>query len=252
MTVNGTYVRTVPTGDVWLYDFDKGVYDTLGGFVSNGKYYLHVDTVPPPPFPVGREAEHGDIGERGDLMPGVPMGFAASDERFLPFVYPMVVIRRESVTEAPQRWPSRGIQYRAPAPGAEPVTVNYSPTITLEGWSEYEQKPVAHPYDISYMISVLSTGEKAEQHAQAMLKHVMRTFQPRDSCGLRVRDSIGDTRLYEVFAEGPVSLREAMDLVEQQSGYSYTITVQAELDLRDPYFTKPATSLVFGWNNGVN
>ncbi len=49
-----------------------------------------------------------------------------------------------------------------------------------------------------------------------------------------------------------MSLREALDLLDQQAGYSYTITVQAEIDLRDPYLTSPATSLVFGWNNGVN
>ncbi|NIQ77033.1 MAG: hypothetical protein GTN93_02815, partial [Anaerolineae bacterium] len=139
---------------------------------------LQVDGVPPPPFPVGREAEYGEIGVLGDVMPGVPMGFAAGDERFLPFIYPMIVIRRESIIDAPQRWPSRALSYRAPAPGATPVTVNYSPTITLEGWSKYQEKPAPHTYDISYMISVLATDEKAEQHAQAMLKHVMRTFPP--------------------------------------------------------------------------
>ena len=251
--IDPTYVNDAPTGDVWLDDFDTAVFENLGGTISNDKFYVDINGVPPPPFDYSRESEYKRIGEEGDIMPGIPMGFAAGDERFFPFVYPIISIRRESVEPSLQRWPSRNLKYRAPAPGANPVTVQWGPNLTLEGWDKYEQQQGAYPFDIMYMISVMATDERAEQHAQAMLKHTMRRFPPRDAPPLIVPDSLGDERLYEVIADsGPVSLREALDLVDEQCGYSYTIQVQAELDLRDPYVTRAATSLDFKWHPGVN
>jgi hypothetical protein len=251
--INTTYVSDTPTGDVWLDDFDTAVFENLKGFISNDKFYVNIDGVPPPPYNHERESEYRRIGEPGDVMPGIPMTFAAADERFVSFVYPTFVIRRESVEPALTRWPSRSLKYRAPAPGANPVTVQWGPNLTLEGWDKYEHQQSAYPFDIMYMISIMTTDEKAEQHAQLMLKHIMRRFPPRDAAGLIVPDSIGDDRLYEVIADsGPVSLKEALDLVDEQSGYSYTIQVQAELDLRDPYVQQVATSLDFNWHSGVD
>jgi len=254
--VNPTYVSTQRTGDVWLEDFDVGVIETMGGFIADGDYFMQISGVPPTPWPTDRESRSVTFARRGDTMPGVMVTFVAPDSRITPFVYPCIVVRRESIEPANSRWPSRHLKYRTPAEGANPVTHTWNDqngvTHTINGYDAYEEQQGNFPFDITYMISVLATAKKAETYAQRMLKHVMRVYPPRDGRGVYVKDSIGDTRTYEVFAEGPASLREAMDMVDHQAGYSVNIRVEGELDLKDPYVVKAATSLDFRYILGVN
>jgi len=254
--INPTYVSNKRTGDVWLEDFDVGVVETMGAFVSDGDYFLQIDGVPNTPWPTDRESRSATFSVRGDRMPGVMITFVAPDDRITPFVYPCIVVRRESIEPAMNRWPSRHLKYRAPAEGANPVTHSWydqnGQLHTVNGYDSYEEQLGNFPFDITYMISVLASAKKAETYAQRMLKHVMRVYPPRDASGVRVKDSIGDIRAYEVSAEGPSSLREALDMVDHQAGYSVNIKVEGELDLKDPYVTKVATSLDFIYGLGVN
>lgn len=256
MPVNPRYVNTSRTGDVWLEDFDVGLVETLGGVVVGKDYYINVAGVPPTPWTTDRDAEAITFAQVGDRMPGIMVTFASPDDRIVPFVYPVIVVRRESIDPAPQRWPANYLKYRAPADGASQVQVQFynqdGSQTTLSGYDKYEEQRGGHPYDITYMISVLADGERAETYAQMMLKHVLRVYPPRNGRGVRVKDSIGDTRLYEVFSEGPATLREALDLVDHQAGYSINVRVEGELDLNDPYLATAVQSLDFRLHNGVN
>lgn len=254
--INPTYVSNQRTGDVWLENFDVGVVETMDGFVSDGDYFIQIPGVPNTPWPTDRESRSVTFAERGETMPGVMVTFASPDDRITPFVYPCIVIRRESIEPAPSRWPSRHLKYRTPADGANPVSYQYydrnGSLHIVNGYDQYEEQLGNHPFDITYMISVLASSARAETHAQLMLKRVLRTYPPRDGLGVRVKDSLGDTRAYEVFSEGPAGLREALDMVDHQAGYSVNIRVEGELDLKDPYVAKVATSLDFQYGLGVN
>ena len=256
MPVLPIYINTARTGDVWLEDFDVGLVETMGGVIVGQDYYISIPGVQPTPWPTDRESRSVTFAQRGEYMPGVMVTFASPDDRVIPFVYPVIVVRRESIEPAPSRWASRHLKYRAPSDDAVAAQVqHYNPDgsqTTLNGYDKYEEQLGGHPYDITYMISVLADGENAESIAQKMLKHVMRVYPPRDGRGVRVKDSIGDTRLYEITAEGPTTLRESLDLVDHQAAYMMMVKIEGELDLNDPYVSTSTRSMDFNWYNGVS
>lgn len=236
MPVNPVYINTARTGDVWIEDFDRGMLETIGGIIMGNDYFVPVEGVNYGYFP----DDYRETDLRNEPMPGVIVIFATPDDRVQAFTLPCVVVRRESVDPAEQRWPSHNLKYQAPAPGAAPVTVQYGGR-TIQGWSSYEEQVGAWPYDITYMISVLAQGRNCTREAQRMLRHIMRIFPPKAGNGVFVKDTLGAERSYETFSEGPVDLKEALDIVDRQAGFSMNIRVQAELDLNDPYFTTSVT-----------
>lgn len=236
MPVNPVYINTSRTGDVWVEDFDRGLVETIGAQVNDSDYFLQLEGVNYGYYP----ADYREVTLREKPMPGILVTFAAPDDRVTAFTLPVIVIRRETVDPAENRWPSHNLKYQAPAPGAVQVTVQYGAR-TITGWSSYEEQVGAWPYDISYTISTLAQGRNCSREAQRMLKQVMRVFPPKAGCGVYVKDSLGTQRTYEAFSEGPDNLTEALDIVDRQAGFSISVRVQAELDLNDPYFTKSVT-----------
>ncbi len=255
MPVDPTYINVEPTGDVWIRDFDKGIVETMGGEEIDSYYYLDhpkISDVRPPPFP----DDYQVVASRGTRMPGVPIKFTNSDDRITDFILPCIVVRRESWEEALGRWPSIHLKYRAPAPGASPVEITRGTTPegepnVINGFDQYEQQYGGFPYDITYLISVLTQGLRATSDAQTLLKHVMRTYKPRGSV-IKVMDSVGSERLYDAFASGPTDLKEALDIVDKQGGYSLSVKVLGQIDLNEPMLTNPATSIDFNYQSGVS
>lgn len=252
MPVDPNYINTTPTGDVWIRDFDKGIVETMGATVVGSRYYIDVQGIVPPPFPNDWE----EATQREQVMPGVPVKFASPDDRVIDFVLPCIVVRRESWEVSLERWPSIHLKYQAPADGAQATQVirGYNPDgtqNTIDGYDKYEVQYSGFPYDITYLISVLAHGENAESDAQKMLKKVMKAYKPRGSV-VYVTDSLGAQRQYDAWAEGPSDLKEVLDIVDRQGGYSLSIKVLGEVDLEDPFEFDPATQLDFSYTSGVS
>jgi len=223
-------------GTVWIRDFDLAVVKKLDAFESGGRYYCTIPGVDPPTYPPKWE----DSSLVGQPMPGIPVVFAAGSDRVMFQVLPMVMVRREDYSLSLERWPSLYLSYRAPAAGANPVQVDWDGE-TLHGWDRYEVRPGPYPYDLSYTVSVMTTGPGAESVAQTMAKYMMQRFKPRNDY-VEVVDSLGDTRRYEMSAEGPSSLREVVDVMERVSGFALSVMVLGELDQDEPILQKPVLS----------
>lgn len=223
-------------GDVFIRNFDEGIVKhTLGSYVYDDGYYLHVDDVVPPPFP----DDYRTTDLRGQRMPDIPVVFVNPDTRLVDYIVPCFVVRREDPTEAPERWMSMGYKYRAPAPNANPVSVQYR-NETLEGYDKYEMQMGSFPYDLSYQLSCIASGRYATTYAQKMLKKILSIFRPKNSV-VMVVDSFGDIRYYDVTSTGPVGLGEALDIVDRQDGFSLSIMIRAELDLAEREVRKAVT-----------
>lgn len=234
-----------PTGDVWISDFDLGLIRNFGATKIDDDWWVNIDGVYPPPYPY----DYRDSTLRGHPMPAIPVIWNAPDDRFQSFVLPCVVIRRDSVDPAPERWPSVHKKYRAGI--GEPITATWGRTQFTGGYAEYEEQYGCFPYNFMYMISVLTAGADAESKAQVMLKHMMRAFPPQWFTKIPVIDSIGDERTYDATADGPTDLKDSLDIVDRQGGYSLNITIYGELDLTDPIRVKAARSLDFEEHVGV-
>jgi hypothetical protein len=252
MPVNSEFISTQRIGDRFIEDYDRGMHVSMMAKVIGDDYYVTVNGVAPGFF--------SDDFRRKELqcqqMPGIHVIFASPDDRITGFSMPCFVVRRESVEFAESRWHGASpLKYQIPANGSSAVNVSNWGTHIFDppaaGHSAYEEQRVAHPYDITYMISAISAGRNATREAQLMLRHLMRAFPPKEGPGIWVVDSIGEGATYETFAEGPVTLKELLDVDDRQAGFSLTVRVQALLDLRDPYDTTPATSMGYNEHNGL-
>lgn len=210
------------TGIVTLRDFDQGVIETLGATVTDENYFLAVAGIAPPPGVVG-----------------VPVTFAFPDDAYEKYRMPAVVIRRDDLSPATQRWHPGAMQYRAPGEGANPVVASTG----ASGFDRMEESQQAVPYDILYTISIMARhrGATGQRHqSNLILNHVLRVYQPY--CLVRVKDSLGDFRTYEAFNEGVGMLDEAPGVTERSVGFAITLRVEAELDLNDPAVSKTVTA----------
>jgi hypothetical protein len=222
------------TGTVGLRDFDQGVVETLGA-VPYGDFYLldipGVEGPPGIPVPPGMKSP-------------VPITFAFPEAVLDRFRIPIVLVKRESIEPALNRWHPGALQYQTSARWAHPVVVQQGLT-TLNGYNANEYLPQAVPYDITYTVSVIGRyrgtkvpGQRSVgipppnpvmSYSNLILNFVMKTYQPY--CEVRVKDSIGDLRGYEAFTEGPSHLDEVSEVVERVIGFALTLRVEAELDL---------------------
>ncbi len=245
MSEKPIYVNKTRTGDVFVRDFDKGIVESMGAVVVNDDYFLMVDGISYGTYPY----DFRDPNLRGETMPGVMVHWASPDDRLDAFVLPCIVVRRDSIDISLERWPSFHLKYRSPADGASHVNVNYGESV-ISGYTSYEEQYGGFPYNIVYMISALTSGKRAESDAIKLLKVILRAYKPRNSF-VRVTDSEGAIRTYDAYSDGPVSLEEALDIVDRQRGYAVNVTVEAELDLNDPYVTETVRTMDFNYNNSV-
>lgn len=245
-TIQATpFITSEPTGDVWISDFDLGVIRTIGAQKIDDDWWVHVDGISPPPYPY----DYRDEDLRGKPMPDIPVIWGAPDDRFQSYVLPCIVIRRDSVDPASERWPSVHLKYRAGI--GDPVSTTWGRLEVEGGYEEYEEQYGSYPYNLMYMISTLTAGGAAESNAQRMIKHVMRAFPPQGFTRVPVIDTLGDERTYDATAEGPTDLKDSLDIVDRQGGFALNLTVYGELDLNDPIRVKAARSLALNDHVGV-
>jgi len=203
-------------GEVHLRDFDRGVVETMGGVIVDGKYYL-VD-VPGVLAPPG--------------MPGVPINFSFPEDTQDVYVFPMIVVTRQDISPAMNRYHPGTQQYRVPAKGARPVEVKRYPNeAALKGWNRMAERPAAIYYDIMYQVMVLGyrRGTPARGNANALLEYFLAAYQPYT--GVYVIDSIGDRRLYFATTDAASPMDDAAVVGERIIGWSISMNVEAELDL---------------------
>ena len=216
-------------GDVYLFDFDKGIFDQLKTVIIGDRVYLPKEYVYPVPVPLFDE-ECGMEDQVGKSMPGIPIIFVNPDESVQNYNLPCIRITREDPSPALERWMSKHLKYKCPAPGAVPIQVVHGAT-TMDGWDKYEEQEGAWPYDIPYTITVEASGENARTYAQVLLKYVHKKFPPYVT--IPVGDSLGKTRTYTVFVEGPSDLSQVADIRDRSIIYALSLRVSAEFDLSD-------------------
>jgi len=169
-----------------------------------------------------------------DGYQGVPVVFANSEDVNTDFKLPYILVKRDDWSPANERWMPGAVQYRAPADGARLLRATGPQGQVKTGWDRMEQLAQAIPYDITYTISVSGRFRGAGQrnNANALFKHVLRTFPPYGWMWLT--DSIGDMRSYEAFNEGISDLDNIVDVQDRTLGQAITLRVEGELDLKDP------------------
>jgi len=248
---------TAPAGIVGLRNFDAGVVETLGAEVhevDTGKgphsnYYIaQSDMVPVEPAPG---------------LPGIPVTFSHPEDVYERYRQPVIVVRRDDISPAMNRWHPGHKSWKAPAQGANPVTVVRNPDtfgeMRLEGFDRYETKDTGVPFDITYTISIYArhrgkgplpkkgvpTGftnaaGSPRNQVNAVLDYVLRRYPPY--CQVLVEDSVGDQRKYSAFMEAVSHLDEVPEITERVLGFAVTLRVEAELDLSDPVVWRAATA----------
>lgn len=67
-----------------------------------------------------------------------------------------------------------------------------------------------------------------------MVKHLLRVWQPYSK--IRLIDSLGEQRTYDVFNEGDVlDIGEIVDVADRVKAYTISVRVEGELDINDPW-----------------
>jgi len=211
-------------GTVDLRAYDQGVVETLGGVVSiiNNcpNYYVPVEGVDP--------AAHDPV------LPGVPITFAFPEDVFEKYRQPVIVVRRDDISPAMNRWHPTAVEWRAPAPGSSVATVTLGNT-TVTGVTKVEEKQQAVPFDITYTITILARHRGAigqRNQVNLILRHTLKRYPPY--AVLIVTDSLDCPRTYDAFMEGISHLDEVPDVTERVLGFAVTVRVEGELDLNDP------------------
>ena len=245
-------------GSVYLRDFDQGVVETFGAKVvptgdgcpgeRNGMYYLL--NVPGITDTAGPYDPGPNIDAPPDL-PGVPVIFANPEDTWEPYVLPMVLITRQDISPAMNRFQPGSLQYRVPARGALPVEVSHF-TQVKQGWNKMEQRMSAVPWDISYTIQVMAyrrgntPGDNirtpVKAHANALLHYVLHWYQPYTS--IHVHDTVGDERIYLATVDSVSPLDSVDGIGQRLIGWELSMVVEGELDLNAPQDAFTATDIV--------
>lgn len=235
-TPTGTFERRAQgqsrTGIVSLYNFDRGVITTLKAQLIDDNYFL--TNVLPVEAPTG--------------LPGIPIVFAFPEDLFERYKLPVVVIRRDDISPAMNRWHPGMDQYRTPAKTAKLRTAvigNPGVERQVSDFDRYESLAQAVPFDITYTISILArhrgygpgvqtpTGLGSPRNqVNRLLDYVLRIYQPFSQ--VRVEDSLGDTRGYEAFMEAVSHLDEMSEVGDRVLGFAVTLRVEAEMDVNEP------------------
>jgi hypothetical protein len=227
-----------PVGQVGLRNFDQGIVQTLRGEEVDGNYYIMDE---------GMFSEEPPPGQ-----PGIPITFAFPDDNYEHWRFPCIVIRRDDLSPAMNRWHPGMTTSRGPAQGALPLEVTI-PTGGLtstvaQGFDRYEVAQQATPFDITYTISVMARyrgyGNKQQigkavsgtaspkTQANRLLDYVLRAYPPYGA--IWVQDSLGDWRTYSAFMEATSHLDQVSEVADRMIGFAVTVRVEAELDLADP------------------
>jgi hypothetical protein len=224
-----------PNGTVTLRDFDQGVIETLGARVvednknMTGYYLFDVN---------GLDNRTGGV-DAPDGFAGIPVVFSYPEDTFQKYKLPMLMVRRDSMDPAMNRWHPFSQQYSSFSTRGRPAAVNLSqPGVTpkwIYGYDKSENMQQAVPFDLSYTIRLISKfrGDTCKaNYTNALLMHVLRIYQPY--CRVLVRDCIGDIRSYEAFQDNISSSEDTSEVSDRIMGFDITLRIEAELDLNVP------------------
>lgn len=223
------------SGTVFVEDFDRGIVETLGAFLvdvqveggTRQQYVCNVAPVVGPPEFSGK----------------VPVYFIVGNVPFVPKLLPAIVIRRTDITKAfengGQSW---GIQYKRRAPGAGTVVVTLPDNTQISGPTHNEILERSLPHNLTYDVQGKARGPSAQRDANALLRFLMRVYPPPGAV-VQVKDSVGDTRGYDVISESTAWNTDVLDLTARDIGWTLTLVVHGELDLAEPYSERTVTAL---------
>lgn len=200
------------TGNVFVTNFDQAMFSGLGA----------VPDVSSPTDPCYKLSV-----VIGSETVKIPVYFSQPEPIFQKKIFPFITIFREDITPAMHRWMGVGqLEYRAGVSGTS-IILNSG----VSGYTQYQSKPQAYPFDITYTISV---WDRYERTALTILQKVLKAYPPVGR--LIVYDSLNLRRSYEYYLEGAIAnLQEVIDPVTRARGYAITIRVEAELDLEEFY-----------------
>lgn len=151
---------------------------------------------------------------------------------------PQIALIQDDVDFDERRLFSPTVQYRLPAPGATPISIN-----GMLGYSCYETKDKEQPYNLVYTIEVWARYRVV---AKFLRGKMMAAFPGRGSIKVLGSEEAGrnveNERTYLFFQEGTADLTEVNSMVERIPGYSLTIRIEGELTLdrvptNEPAFT---------------
>lgn len=207
------------TGEVWIRDFDIGIFNAIGASVD-----LSNDCDPTYALNVVGASETK-----------VPVFFNQPEMIYKKRHAPSILVQRDDFTPALQRWMGVGqLEYSAGVSGTEYVMTN-----GVSGYLQWVRKPQAMPYDFIYTITCF---DKTERNVQTIVRQVLKSLPPVGK--IFVTDSLGLLRSYEARSEGPIpSPREISDAVNRFVSYTISVRVDGEIDLTDPVYTGAATGI---------
>lgn len=145
---------------------------------------------------------------------------------------PQIALIRDDVDPDTSRLQSQTVQYRVPASGSTPVSIN-----GMLGYDTYETKDKEQPYILTYSIEVWC---RYKVPAMVMLQMMMKRFPMRGTLIVSATEEAGRNiecdRTYLFFQDAIADITEVNSMVERIPGYSLTIRVEAELTLdREPF-----------------
>lgn len=222
----------IRTGEVFIRNYDAGLVTTMGGFITS-------------PSQVGSDAlmklMGGDKENYFMSIPEIsadpiPVIFGNPEAIIERKIYPSFLVIREDPVPAMARWHSIGQrEYIVPSVSA---TFEYNPSYGVSGYSELEIKSQDMPYDLNYQIHCYARNE---QGAMAMLRKILRTYQPYSKIVLQ--DSLGAQRSYTAYQESVNDVGELLDVADRVKGYSVSIRIEGELTLNDPIIVPTVTDI---------
>lgn len=177
-------------------------------------------------------------GIQGTQQDKVSVVFVNPEQVFSIYKIPMVLVRREAVDPALERWSSPLDDYSIAAPGSV-LKTKIDPTTGLcvgQGWDYLESKPRAWPYNFTYTIEVVA---RKRLDANKLLRKVLSVFPPYGN--IVVIDSLDCPRSYFAQQGGFSDITEINDLLNRQPAFSISVTVWGELDHTTPVAEPGAT-----------
>jgi len=219
------------TGEVFIRNFDRGVVETMGGYIDNPSSF-GIDMVKM----LGGDKKNYFIDVPDASEDPIPVIFGNPEAIKERQIYPSFLVIRGDPAPALNRWHSVGQkEYRIPGPNA---VVEYSAEYGVSGYSEYEETVQNWPYDIPYQIQVYA---RLENEVIPMLKKVLRTYKPY--CRIILQDSLEETRTYTAFQQSVNDISELVDIADRVKAYSVELMVEGELTLSDPVVKPSVTDI---------
>lgn len=199
------------TGVVDLLDWDEALIRGFGAQedLIKEQYYLPLDGI------------FVNLNGRAEPVDRAMVVFKRPEPTQVTAILPMIAVIRDSIVSAEERLLSPVQQFKLPTDGADRVSAG-----GMLGYTQYDTKDKAHPYDFIYTIECWARYRAV---AQMMLQMVMSAYRQRAT--ITVLDSIGCERTYAAYQQGVNDITEVSSLVDRVPGFSLTVKIEGELTL---------------------